>query len=74
MTSYETSTVFLIVFFVIPIQMGFFGAAHEWGGRKQKSPLPKTYHTYPTMMKLGTVIPFYRKSANFAKSRNTDIN
>ena len=37
-------------------------------------------HGYPTMMKLGTVIPylltsatFYRKSANFAISRNTCI-
>ena len=38
--------------------MGFFGAAHGWGGGGAKrSPLPKTCHTYPKMMKLGTVIP-----------------
>ena len=72
--------------------MDLFGAA-------PKRPLlpPKICHTYPMMMKLGTVIPylkkiqkiykfrdtpfefcwhqhfFYRKSANFAISRNTDI-
>ena len=77
-------------------RMGFFGAAHGWGRGGKKPPLPKTGHTYLTMMKLGTVIPylekiqknmnhvahplssadisiFHRKSANFAISRNTDI-
>ena len=39
--------------------MGFFGAAHGWGGKK--APLPKICHTYPTMMKLGTVIPYLKK-------------
>ena len=76
--------------------MGFFGAAHGWGGRAKRLSLPKICHTYPTVMKLGTVIPypkrskkymnlvtlplssaeisiFHRKSANFAISRNTDI-
>ena len=61
------------------------------GGRGKKAPLPKTCHTYPTMVKLDTVIPYlkkiqeiyesrdthlefvHRKSANFAKSRNADI-
>ena len=38
-------------------RMGFFGAAHEWGRAFCPPPLPKTGHTYPTMMKLGTVIP-----------------
>ena len=41
-------------------RMGLFGAAHGWG--KQKGPLPKIRHTYPTMMKLGTVIPYLKKS------------
>ena len=76
-------------------RMGFFRAAHGWGGAK-KAPLSKICHAYSTMMKLCTVIPylkkfqklyespdtpcvlltlafFYRKSANFAISRNTDI-
>ena len=39
--------------------MGIFGAAHGWGS--QKAPLPKICHTYPKMMKLGTVIPYLRK-------------
>ena len=36
--------------------MGFFGAAHGWGGGFLAH-LPKIRHTYPTVMKLGTVIP-----------------
>ena len=42
-------------------RMGFFGAAHGWGGQKglpSVPPLPKICHTHPTMMKLGTVIPY----------------
>ena len=45
------------------IQMGFFGAAHGWGG-EQKAPLPKICHIYSTMMKLGTVIPYLKKIQN----------
>ena len=36
--------------------MGPFGDAHEWGGAK-KDPFPKICHTYPTMVKLGKVVP-----------------
>ena len=36
--------------------MGLLGGVHGLGGGK-KSPLPKICHTYPAMMKLGTVIP-----------------
>ena len=74
--------------------MGFFGTAH---GLWQKDPFPKICHLCPTMIKLGTVIPylkkirriyesrktplsvllsssfFHQKSANFAISRNTDL-
>ena len=76
--------------------MGSFGAAHGWGGGggAKKPPFPKICYTYPTMMKLGTVVLcpkkiqkiyesrdtslltsafFHQKSANFAISRNTDI-
>ena len=40
--------------------MGFFGAAHGWGTEEggKRHPLPKICHTYPTLMKLGTVIPY----------------
>ena len=36
--------------------MGFFGAAHGWGvgGGSKKAPFPKIWHTYPTMIKLGS--------------------
>ena len=40
--------------------MGLFGTAHGWGESK-KVPLPKISHTYPTMIKLGTVVPYQRK-------------
>ena len=35
------------------------------------SPLPKIYHTYSTMMKLGTIIPYLKKIHHIYKSRNT---
>ena len=35
-------------------RMGFFGAAHRWGGNQIS-------YTYPTMMKLGTVIHYPKK-------------
>ena len=40
--------------------MGFFGAAHGRGDGK-KAPLPKICHTYPTKMKLSTVILYPKK-------------
>ena len=43
-----------------PIQDGHFGAAHGRRGAK-KAPFPKICHTYPTMLKLGTVIPDLKK-------------
>ena len=52
--------------------MGFFGAAHGWG-RPFWTPLPKICHTYPTIMKLGTVIPYLRKIQKMYKSRDTSL-
>ena len=40
--------------------MGLFGAAHGWGEAKT-SPSLKSCHTYPTIMKLGTVIPHIKE-------------
>ena len=43
--------------------MGLFGTAHgcmEWRD-EQKGPRPKTCHTYPPMMELGTVLPYPKK-------------
>ena len=45
--------------------MGFFGAAHgieDGGGGAKRPPLVKNCHTCPTMMKLGTVIPYQKRS------------
>ena len=56
------------------IQDGLFRGCSQMVGEGQKGPpLPKIYHTCTTMMKLGTVIPYLKKSANFVISRNTDI-
>ena len=49
-------------------RMGIFGAAHGWGGGV---PLPKICHTYPTVMKLGTVIPYLKKIQKIYESRDT---
>ena len=54
--------------------MGFFGATHLWGytfvGRWQKVSLPKIFHTYPTMMRLGAVIPYLKKIQKIYESRD----
>ena len=49
--------------------MGLFGAAHGWG---QKAPsLPKIGHTYPTMMKIGLIIPYLKKIQQTYETRDT---
>ena len=37
----------------------------------QKDPLPKISHTYPTMLKLDTVIPYLKKTQKIYESRDT---
>ena len=55
-------------------RMGFFGAAHGWWGwGGGKVPLPKFCHTYPTMMKLDTVIPYPKKIQKIYESRDTPL-
>ena len=55
-----------------PIQDGLF-----WGCSRMEgaflAPLPKIRLTYPTMMKLGTVIPYLRKIQKMHKSRDTSL-
>ena len=41
-------------------RIGIFGVAHGWG-RGKKAIFTKICYTYPTMMKLGTVIPYLKK-------------
>ena len=53
--------------------MSIFGTAHGCGGGgegKKVSP-PKICHTYPTMMKLGTVIPHLKKIQKIYESPDT---
>ena len=52
-------------------RMDFFWAAHGPGGEGQKGSLPKICHTYPTIMKLGTVIPYLKKIQKLYESRDT---
>ena len=53
-----------------PIQDGLFrGCSPMVGGKK--APLPKVCHTCPTMMKLGTVIPYLKKIQKIYESRDT---
>ena len=55
---------------VNPIQDGHFrGCSRMEEGKKD--PLPKICHTYPSMMKLGTVIPYLRKIQKIYESRDT---
>ena len=54
--------------------MGIFGAAHGWGGGGRggkKAPLPKICRIYPTMIKLGTVIPYLKNIQKLYESRDT---
>ena len=63
----NTYTFYLMlkVFFVLnPIQDGPFQGCLRIGGGEGKKPPPpplKICHTYPTMMKLGTGIPYLNK-------------
>ena len=59
------------IFSVNHIQVGCFRGCSRIG--VQKFPLPTTCHTYPTMMKLSTVIPHLTKIQNTYNSRDTPI-
>ena len=54
-----------------PIQEGLFGAAHGCGVKK--APIPKICHTYPTILKLGTVIPYLKKTQKINDSLDTPL-
>ena len=51
------------------------GLLTDGGGEVQKAPLPfpKICHTYPAMMKLGTVIPYPKKIQKKYESRDTPL-
>ena len=52
------------------MQDGLFRGCSRMGVTKN-APLPKIYHIYPTMMKLGTVIPYLKKIGKIYESRDT---
>ena len=66
---YRDSTVLTL------LRMAFFGAAHGRGRGEggKKAPLPKICHTYPAVMKLGTVIPYPKKIQKIYESRDTPL-
>ena len=50
--------------------MSLFGAAQEW---EVKKTLTKICHTYPIMIKLGTVIPYLKNIQKIYKTRDTTL-
>ena len=65
-------TIRVIIFIFNPIQDGLFRGCSRMGGKEgQKGPLPRICHTYPTMMKLGTVIPYLKKTQRVYESCQT---
>ena len=54
------------------IQYGLFRGCSRMGGAK-KAPLLKVCHTYPTAMKLGTVILYPKKIQKIYESRDTPL-
>ena len=51
-------------------RMGIFGTAHGMGGGA-KGPLPKICRPYPTMIKIGAVIPYLKKIQKIYESCDT---
>ena len=57
-------------------RMGLFRTAHVLAGRGgggKKAPIPKICQTYPTMMKLETVIPYLKKTQKIYESRDIPL-
>ena len=46
-------------------RIGFFWAVHRWRRGAKRTPLPKICQIYLTMMKLGTCIPYLKKSKKY---------
>ena len=55
-----------------PVQDGLFWGCSRMGeGGAKMPPLPKFFHTYPTIMKLGRIIPYQKKIQKIYESRDT---
>ena len=57
-----------VLLHLILFRIRLFGAAHGCG---RQVPLRKFFHTYPTIMKLGTFIPYLKKIQKLNKSHDT---
>ena len=62
----------LLILLFNPIQDGLFRGCSRMGGTFS-APLLKIRHTYPTMIKLGTVIPYLMNIQKMHKSRDTSL-
>ena len=51
--------------------MGIFVTAHVY--KCKKDPLSKIYHICLTMIKLGTIIPYLKKTQKIYESRDTPV-
>ena len=51
--------------------MGLFGAAHGWGSKNARPPSDKICQIYLTMMELGKIIPYLKKTQKVYESRDT---
>ena len=58
-----------------PIQDGSFRAAHGWerGGDGKRDSAPKICQTYPSKVKISTVIPYLKKTPKIYESRETPL-
>ena len=54
-----------------PIENGLFQGCPTDGEVGKKASLPKICHIYPTMVKLGTVIPYLKKLQKLYESHDT---
>ena len=54
-----------------PIQHGIFGGCSQMGRRANRPHIPKVCHTFPTMIKLGTLTPYPKKIQKIYESRDT---
>ena len=75
LSKYVTTFDYLVKILIVLtlFRMGIFGAGLLMDGGGQKVPLPKICHTHPTMMKLGTVIPYLKKIQKIYESRDTPL-
>ena len=56
-----------------PVQDGLSRGCSQIGRAKSPLPLPKICHTYPTVMKLGTIMAYPKKIQKIYELRDTHL-